>query len=130
MPVYLESFTLPSADTEEAIMEKRKYYNGGVYGYLDSAYPCGMFPDMGLSEIRFRNVTVFYGGSLIAAQTGTNPFSATFPADEPSNHGGDNIEEQLNPVMTFVIPDHGQKKTKSFEPKPLSESAMEKMSMR
>jgi len=75
-------------------------------------------------------VTVFYGGSLIAAQTGTNPFSATFPADEPSNHGGDNIEEQLNPVMTFVIPDHGQKKTKSFEPKPLSESAMEKLSMR
>ena len=63
MPVYLESFTLPSADTEEAIMEKRKYYNGGVYGYLDSAYPCGMFPDMGLSEIRFRNVTVFYGGN-------------------------------------------------------------------
>lgn len=71
-------------------------------------------------------VTVFYGGNLIAAQTGTNPAAGTFPADAPSNHANlDNLE----PVMTFVIPDNGQRKTRSFEPKPLTESAKEKMSM-
>ena len=74
-------------------------------------------------------VTVFYGGALIAAQTGTNPFSATFPIDEPSNHGGGDIDQELDPVITFVIPDNGQKKTKSFDPQPLTESAKEQLSM-
>lgn len=63
MPVYLESFTLPDAGREEVIIEKRKYQNGGVYGYLDNAYPCGIFTRKGPSEVRFRNATIFYGGN-------------------------------------------------------------------
>jgi len=63
MPVYLDSFTLPSWEEEDAIIEIRKRENGGVFGYLDNGYPCGIFTRKGPSEIRFRPVTIFYGGN-------------------------------------------------------------------
>lgn len=63
MPVYLESFTLPGEGREEVIMKRRMRYNGGDFGYLDNAYPCGMFPRRGLSEIYFKKTTIFYGGN-------------------------------------------------------------------
>lgn len=63
-------------------------------------------------------LSVFYGGALLGTRTGT------FAVDAPSNHNNlDNIE----PVMTFTIGDRGQVKTKSFESKPLTESAMMKL---
>ena len=71
-------------------------------------------------------VSAFYEGQLIAAQTGHNPVSGTFPVGEPSNY---NNLENLTPVMTFVIPDHGQQPVKKFAPKPLSEIAIEKMAI-
>lgn len=71
-------------------------------------------------------VTVFYDGQLIAAQTGHNPVSGTFPVGEPSNYA--NLAN-LTPVMIFDIPDHGQQPVKKFAPKPLSESAIEKIAI-
>lgn len=74
------------------------------------------------------NVTlsVFYGGQLIATENGAaNPFVATFPADAPST--GSSLD--MDPTLTFVIPDRGQRATKVFEPAPMTESAKEKMAM-
>lgn len=71
-------------------------------------------------------VSVFYEGQLIATENGaSNPFVATFAADAPST--GSNLS--MEPTLTFVIPDRGQKKTHDFKPLPLTESAMEKMAM-
>jgi hypothetical protein len=71
-------------------------------------------------------VSVYYGGALISAESGSNPVAGTFPIDAPSNY---NNLSNLEPVMTFLIPDHGQAKTKKFAPKPLTQSAMEKLEM-
>ena len=71
-------------------------------------------------------VSVFYDGQLIAAQNGTNPVYGTFPANVADNFGDLN---NLTPVMTFVIPDTGQKRIKSFAPKPLTQTAIEKSAL-
>lgn len=71
-------------------------------------------------------VSVFYDGQLIATENGAaNPFVATFPADAQAT--GSSLS--MDPTLTFVIPDRGQKKTHDFESEPLTESAMEKMAM-
>ena len=67
-------------------------------------------------------VTVFYGGNLIASRSGIfdigaestyNPISAEYVAAN-------------DPFLTFTIGDHGQKKVKTFEPAPMTQSAIEK----
>ena len=72
-------------------------------------------------------VTALYQGVAIATASGTNPFSGTFPINAPSNFT--NLSN-LEPVMTFVIPDNGQKRVKTFDPAPMSETAKEKLALR
>lgn len=69
-------------------------------------------------------VTVTYDGYLISTETGSNPARGTFPVGTIGDAGN---FSNLQPVMTFMIDDRGQVKTKSFGPEPLSESAIEKM---
>ena len=57
--MYLDSFTLPISQ-EEKMIGKRMKENGGDYGYIDNIYPCRFFGPKELSEINFRNVTIFY----------------------------------------------------------------------
>lgn len=67
-------------------------------------------------------VTVIYGGSLIATKSGI------FEVDAPSTHNpisSDYVEEN-DPFLTFTIAGNGQKAVKSFEPVPMTESAIEK----
>ncbi len=80
MTTYLQSFRLP-IEEEESLITKRMAENGGVYGYIDNAYPCGLFGSKGLYEVHFRNITIFYGGNgsgkstllnLIATKVGLN----------------------------------------------------------
>lgn len=72
-------------------------------------------------------LSVFYQGQLISTQNGvTNPLAYTFPADAPST--GSNLDI-IEPAMTFVIPEHGHKAVRTFEPLPLTESAIEKLAM-
>ena len=71
-------------------------------------------------------VTVLYNGALIATQTGTNPYAGYFEVDYPSGYHGSSLGD-LQPVLTFVIPDNGQQPiAKSQQPAPMTESAMEK----
>ena len=71
-------------------------------------------------------VTVFYSGALIASKSGV------FEADAPSTHNpiSEQYVEENEPFLSFTIGNHGQQRVKTFEPLPLTESAMEKMSMR
>ena len=67
-------------------------------------------------------VTVFYGGSLIATKSGI------FEVDAPSTYNpiSSNYVEENDPFLTFTIAGNGQKAVKSFEPVPMTESAIEK----
>lgn len=60
--MYIRSFSLP-INKEEAIIKERMAYNGGIYGYIDNIYPCGLFVDKGLGTINFSPITIFYGGN-------------------------------------------------------------------
>ena len=61
--IYIESFTLPAAGEEETMLARRMAENGGPLGYIDNAYPCGLFAAKGLVELWFRRVTILYGGN-------------------------------------------------------------------
>ena len=73
--MYLESFTLP-LDLEEDLIEKRMTENGGIYGYIDNIYPCGLFKEKELREINFRDITIFYGGNGSGKSTLLNLIAA------------------------------------------------------
>ena len=61
--VYLEKFILPDEEQEYVLARRRMAENGGPLGYLDNGYPCGLFPQRGLSELDFEPITVFCGGN-------------------------------------------------------------------
>lgn len=61
--MYLERFVLPTPDREERLIAERMAHNGGPYGYLDNAYPCGLFAGKALAELSFAPVTILYGGN-------------------------------------------------------------------
>ena len=73
--MYLESFTLP-LDLEEDLIERRMAENGGIYGYIDNIYPCGLFKEKELREINFRDITIFYGGNGSGKSTLLNLIAA------------------------------------------------------
>lgn len=73
--MYLESFTLP-LDREDNLIGNRMEENGGIYGYIDNIYPCGLFKEKELREINFRNVTIFYGGNGSGKSTLLNLIAA------------------------------------------------------
>ena len=60
--MYLEKFFLP-VDKEERIVLKKMKENGGDFGYIDNPYPCGVFTEKKLKEIKFSKVTILYGGN-------------------------------------------------------------------
>ena len=86
--MYLESFTLP-LDLEEDLIEKRMTENGGIYGYIDSIYPCGLFKEKKLREINFRDITIFYGGNGSGKSTLLNLIAAKLELNRiaPYNSG-------------------------------------------
>lgn len=61
--IYLESFTLPTAEQEEYLLEMKAAENGGPLGYIDNPYPCRLFVEKQLQELYFRPVTILYGGN-------------------------------------------------------------------
>ena len=79
MPVYLESFSLP-IDQEPGMIDEQMLRNAGkfkicdgklviekadklTFGYIDNAYPCGLFGNMELASILFSKITILYGGN-------------------------------------------------------------------
>ena len=59
---YLEKFVLP-IDKEESIINERMGENGGIYGYIDNIYPCGLFSKVQLTQIDCEPITIIYGGN-------------------------------------------------------------------
>ena len=61
--VYLDKFIIPNAEQEEKTINRRMAENGGVLGYIDNIYPCGLFTKKELSRIDFEPLTILYGGN-------------------------------------------------------------------
>lgn len=47
-------------DLEKDMIKRRMSSNGG---YIDNAYPCGIFARKGLGELYFKDITILYGGN-------------------------------------------------------------------
>lgn len=60
--MYLDKFILP-IDSEIQIVQKKMTENGGVFGYIDNPYPCGIFSQKLFREVIFDKITIFYGGN-------------------------------------------------------------------
>lgn len=75
-------------------------------------------------------VSVYLDGVEITT-SGNNPYSGNFPVGFPSNHGGSGIENDIAPVLTFDITEDPARADsaakKVFEPKPLTQSAKDKL---
>ena len=67
-------------------------------------------------------VTVFYGGNMIATRSGI------FDVDAPSTYNpiNETYVEETEPFLTFTIGNNGQKRVKTFDPVPMTQSAIEK----
>lgn len=87
--MYLASFTLPNARTEELIMGRKAAENGGAFPYLDNPYPCFLFPSRGLSTLTFAPLTVLYGGNGSGKSTLLNIMAEKLGLERtaPSNSG-------------------------------------------
>ena len=85
MATYLETFRLP-IDEESPLIAKRMAENGGIYGYIDNAYPCGLFGPKELFEINFREITIFYGGNGSGKSTLLNLIAAKLELNRVAPH--------------------------------------------
>ena len=85
MTVYMEAFQLP-IDEEASLIARRMAENGGSYGYIDNAYPCGIFGPKGLREICFRETTIFYGGNGSGKSTLLNLIAAKLELNRVAPH--------------------------------------------
>lgn len=100
MPVYLESFTLP-VNEEERLIEERMLINAGsfrkengrltvkkgtCFGYIDNAYPCGIFGPMELYELYFSRITILYGGNGSGKSTLLNLIAKKLKLKRTSPH--------------------------------------------
>lgn len=56
--MYLDSFSLP-IEEEYVLLDKQRK----VRGFIDNAYPCGIFLRKHLYDLNFRRVTILYGGN-------------------------------------------------------------------
>lgn len=61
--IYIDKFLIPNIEQENNIIKNRMAENGGLYGYIDNTYPCGLFSKKGLSRIDFEPLTILYGGN-------------------------------------------------------------------
>ena len=61
--MYLERFTLPDTEQEEALIMERICETRDCAGFVDNPYPCRLFPARGLRELYFQNMTILYGGN-------------------------------------------------------------------
>ncbi|MDT0295214.1 YfaP family protein [Mesonia ostreae] len=111
-----ENITYP----EEAQLDAGTYYV-----YVDMFSNCD--PTVATNYV----ASVYLNGMEIPTST-QNPFNATFPVDFPSNSGGSGIENDIEPIFSFEVPESASKSSledaeMNFEQKPLTKSAKHKL---
>lgn len=95
---------------------------GTYYVYVDMFSNCD--PSIATNYV----ASVYLNGVEIPTST-QNPYTGNFPIDFPSNNGGSDIENDIDPVFSFTISEGASRPmpNKMFKPKPLTQSALEKL---
>lgn len=95
---------------------------GTYYVYVDMYSNCD--PSIATNYV----ASVHLDGVEIPTST-QNPYTGTFPVDFPSNNGGSSIANDIEPVFSFTISEDASRPmpNKMFKPKPLTQSAEEKL---
>lgn len=95
---------------------------GTYYVYVD------MYSNCDTSIATNFVVSVHLDGVEIPTST-QNPYTGNFPIGFPSNNGGSDIQNDIEPVFSFEIPEGASRPmpNKLFKPKPKTQSALEKL---
>lgn len=102
MATYVESFRLP-IDEESSLIAERMRENGGSYGYIDNAYPCGIFGPKGLREISFRKTTIFYGGNGSGKSTLLNLIAAKLELNRVAPHNSGELFDEYAGHCSYTM---------------------------
>ena len=102
MATYLETFRLP-IDEEESLISKRMAENGGPHGYIDNAYPCGLFGPKGLFEVNFREITIFYGGNGSGKSTLLNLIASKLELNRVAPHNSGELFDAYAKRCSYVM---------------------------
>lgn len=95
---------------------------GTYYVYVDMYSNCD--PSIATNFV----ASVYLNGVEIPTST-QNPYTGNFPIDFPSNSGGSDIENDIDPIFSFTVSEDASRPMpdKIFKPKPLTQSALEKL---
>lgn len=100
--MYLESFTLPVAE-EQRMIEQRMEENGGVYGYIDNPYPCGLFGPKGLTSLRFDRITILYGGNGSGKSTLLNLIAGKLSLNRIAPYNSGELFDAYADACTYTL---------------------------
>lgn len=100
--IYLHRFTLPT-DREEELYLDQAWQNGGKFGYVDNAYPCGIFDRKELSQIVFDRITIFYGGNGSGKSTLLNLIAGRLKLNRVAPHNSGEIFDRYQGECEYVL---------------------------
>ncbi len=100
--IYLYRFTLPT-DREEEMYLEQAWQNGGKFGYVDNAYPCGIFDRKELSQIVFDKITIFYGGNGSGKSTLLNLIAERLKLNRVAPHNSGEIFDRYRGACEYVL---------------------------
>lgn len=101
--IYLGSFTLPNAETEELLLDRQAAENGGPLGYIDNPYPCGLFWRKELETVYFSPVTVFYGGNGSGKSTLLNLIAAKLQLNRIAPHNTGEMFRSYTEACAYTL---------------------------
>lgn len=100
--MYLEKFVLP-IENEGDLIRNRMQENGGVFGYVDNAYPCGIFSKKLLKEIDFARITIIYGGNGSGKSTLLNLIAAKLELNRIAPYNSSEIFNLYKNACKFAL---------------------------
>lgn len=117
--------SIDGVNNENIFYSEDAQLDAGTYNvYVDMFSNCD--PSIATNFV----ASVYLDGVEIPTST-QNPFTGDFPIDFPSNSGGSDIANDIEPVFSFTISEEASRPTseleKPFQPKPLTPSAQEKL---
>ncbi len=101
--IYLYRFTLPIQEEDELYTEQAIQNGGPRFGYVDNAYPCGLFDRKELSEITFSKITIFYGGNGSGKSTLLNLIANRLELNRVAPHNSGEMFGRYKDACEYVL---------------------------
>ncbi len=100
--VYLTGFSLP-VDEEERLLWELSEYNGGCFGYVDNAYPCGIFGEKQLKQLSFSAITILYGGNGSGKSTLLNLIANRLKLNRVAPYNSGEMFDRYRDACTYSL---------------------------